>query len=136
MTDSKLSSIENKKAYAAAFAFILKLVAAGVSLSNISISNFENAKGMEVKNKKYVNREVVVIPQGSENTAKNWLIFREFGQKSRAKAIAKCAGPTREFTRRSADGTASVPTIAQKQLSRKFGAYSGRLQAMGMLPTA
>lgn len=136
MTDAKLKSLENKKPYAAAFAFILKLVASGVALSNITISNFENANGMEVKNKKYVNREVVVIPQGNETTAKNWLTFKEFGQKSLEKAIRLCAGPTREYASRGADGQASLASRQQMAKAAPFrtGSYSRHLAAAGMLP--
>ena len=132
MTDAKLSSIANKKPYAAAFAFILKLVAAGVSLSNITISNFENAKGMEVKSKKYTNREVVVIPQGQENNSAKWLTFKEFGQRSLGKAINQCAGPAQVYGRRSADGVTSVPSAAHWP-GKKLGGYSGRLHSAGML---
>ena len=134
MTTEKLESLRGNKVYAPAVRFILTLVAAGVALGNIRVSNFESARGMQTRNKKYANRTVVVIPPGKEAKAESWLSFSEFGQRSIAKAVAQAKGESQEYPRKSGDGPEGIPSAALVAAALKpQGRYTRHLAAAGML---
>ena len=106
-----LNTLREKPVYAAAVRYIDKLLAGGVPLDNIQVSNFENRKGMTqgvIKgganagklNGKYENRHVIVIPRGTDSDASKWKKYNDFRDRNVVEAI-EVAGPV---VTREADG--------------------------------
>lgn len=110
------ATLRDKPAYKAAVNFIAKLVAAGVPLENIQVSNFDNRKGRTQgviqkgpnagqPNDKYENRFVILIPKGTESDASQWKKYSDFRDRHVVEAIELGA---QGYPQRGADGQQGV----------------------------
>lgn len=78
MTAKKLIALQSIKKHANLAVFILSLVAAGVDLDRVHVTNLET---------KGVQKSLVVIPVGKENKAEEWVRTTFFTDASRNRLV-------------------------------------------------